>query len=80
MTLLGFSSFDRLCLGNKQQIEVYNVAYYCHQYLKKRYFIPFKAARVVQWLERRRRNLMILASLVRIPLWDVGAGPSDETA
>jgi hypothetical protein len=26
MALLGFSSFDRLCLGNKQQIEVYNVA------------------------------------------------------
>jgi hypothetical protein len=26
MTLLGFSSFDWLCLGNKQQIEVYNVA------------------------------------------------------
>jgi hypothetical protein len=36
-------------------------------------------ARVVQWLERRRKDLMILASLVRIPLLDVGAGPSDES-
>jgi hypothetical protein len=38
-----------------------------------------QAARVAQWLERRRKDLVILASLVRIPLWDVGAGPSDET-
>jgi hypothetical protein len=34
---------------------------------------------VAQWLERRRKDLMIFASPVRIPLWDVGAGLSDET-
>jgi hypothetical protein len=38
------------------------------------------AVRVAQWLERRRSDLVILASPVRIPLWDVGAVPSDETA
>ena len=38
-----------------------------------------QAARMAQWLERRRKDLIILASPVRIPLWDVGAGPSDET-
>jgi hypothetical protein len=37
------------------------------------------AARVVQWLERRLKDLVILASPVRMPLWDVGSGPSDET-
>jgi hypothetical protein len=37
------------------------------------------AASVAQWLEQRREDLMILTSLVRIRLWDVGAGPSDET-
>ena len=31
------------------------------------------AARVAQCLERRRKDLVILASPVRIPLWDVGA-------
>jgi hypothetical protein len=34
---------------------------------------------VAQWLERRAKDLMILASGVRIPLGDVGAGLSDET-
>jgi hypothetical protein len=33
------------------------------------------AARVTQWLERRRKDLVIL----RIPLRDMGASPSDET-
>jgi hypothetical protein len=37
-----------------------------------------EVARMEQWLERRRKDL-ILASLVRIPQWDVGAGPYDET-
>jgi hypothetical protein len=36
-------------------------------------------ARVAQLLERRRKDLMILESRVEIPLWDVSAGPSDET-
>jgi hypothetical protein len=35
---------------------------------------------VVQWLERRRKDLVILAFPVRILLWDVGVGRSDETA
>ena len=35
------------------------------------------AARVAPWLERRA--LMILELGVRTPLWDVGAGLSDET-
>jgi hypothetical protein len=35
--------------------------------------------RVAQWLEWRHRDLMILASQVRISMWDVGAGLSDET-
>jgi hypothetical protein len=39
----------------------------------------FEVARVAQWLERRRKGLMIVASPVRISLWKVGAGPSDET-
>jgi hypothetical protein len=34
---------------------------------------------VAQWLERRRKDLMVIASPVRIQLWDVGAGLSDET-
>jgi hypothetical protein len=34
---------------------------------------------VAQRLEWRRKDLMILTSPVRIPLWDVGTGPSDET-
>jgi hypothetical protein len=38
-----------------------------------------QAARVAQWLERRRKDLVILASPVRNPLWDVGASPLDET-
>jgi hypothetical protein len=33
---------------------------------------------VVQWLERRHKDLVILESLVRIPLWDISDGPSDE--
>jgi hypothetical protein len=37
------------------------------------------SARVAQWLEQRRNDLMIFASPVQIPLWDVGAGPSDDT-
>jgi hypothetical protein len=32
-----------------------------------------------QRLERQRKDLMILSSRVRIPLWDLGTGPSDET-
>jgi hypothetical protein len=36
-------------------------------------------ARVAQWLEWRCKDMMILASPVRIPLWDVGAVHSDET-
>jgi hypothetical protein len=39
----------------------------------------YKAVRVVQWLERRRKDLVILASPVRILLWDVGVGLSEET-
>ena len=39
----------------------------------------YAAAGVAQWLERRRKDLLILASPVRIPLWDMGVGPSDET-
>jgi hypothetical protein len=34
---------------------------------------------MAQWLERRRKDLVIPASPDQIPLWDVGAGPSDET-
>jgi hypothetical protein len=41
--------------------------------------VECKAARVAQWLEQRRKDLVILASPVRIPLWDVGVGPSDAT-
>jgi hypothetical protein len=33
------------------------------------------AAHVVQWLKQRRKDLVILASPVHIPLWDMGAGP-----
>jgi hypothetical protein len=36
-------------------------------------------ARVVQWLERRRKDMVILKWRVQIPLWNVGAGSSDET-
>jgi hypothetical protein len=43
------------------------------------HFRSLIVVRVAQWLERRLKDLMILASPVRIPLWDVGAGPSDET-
>jgi hypothetical protein len=49
------------------------------------FYLPFKNfsfiwnARVAQWLKRRRKDLVILVSPVRIPQWDVGAGPSDET-
>jgi hypothetical protein len=38
-----------------------------------------KVARVAQWLEQRRKDMMILASRIQIPLWDVGSGLSDET-
>jgi hypothetical protein len=38
-----------------------------------------QAARVAEWLERRYKDMAILASPVRIPLWDMGAGLSDET-
>jgi hypothetical protein len=34
---------------------------------------------VVVWLEQRRKDLMILTSRIRIPLWDVSAGHADET-
>ena len=48
MTLLEFSSFDPLCLGNKQQIEAYNVANDCHEYFKKKYFILLKSKNVIK--------------------------------
>ena len=52
MTLLGFSSFDRLCLGNKQQIEAYNVAniilYAIAINILKRYFILLKSKNVIK--------------------------------
>jgi hypothetical protein len=38
-----------------------------------------QAARVTQWLEQRYKDLVVLTSQVRIPLWDMGASPSDET-
>jgi hypothetical protein len=38
-----------------------------------------KISHVAEWLERRRKHLVIVTSPVRIPLWDVGVGPSDET-
>jgi hypothetical protein len=34
---------------------------------------------VSDYKERRRKDVVILAFSVRIPLWDVGACPSDET-
>ena len=41
---------------------------------------PRMVARVVQWLKRRLKDLVIFASPVRIPLWDhVGVGPLGET-
>jgi hypothetical protein len=40
---------------------------------------PLSNAGVAQWLELRRKDLVILTSPVRIPLWDVGVGYSDET-
>jgi hypothetical protein len=43
------------------------------------YLIPYVVARVAQRLERPHTDLMIFTSQVRIPLWDVRAGPSDET-
>jgi hypothetical protein len=33
----------------------------------------------ISFIEQWRKDLMILSSRVRISLWDVGAGPSDET-
>jgi hypothetical protein len=36
-------------------------------------------ARMAQWLKPRSKDLMILTSPVRIPLWNVSAGPSDDT-
>jgi hypothetical protein len=36
-------------------------------------------AHVAQWLERWRKDLVVRASPVRISLWDVGVGLSDET-
>jgi hypothetical protein len=36
-------------------------------------------ARMAQLLERMRKDLVIFTSRIWIPLWDVGAGPSDET-
>jgi hypothetical protein len=38
----------------------------------------FGVSRVVQWLQLRRKDLMILASRLRIALWDVGVGLLDE--
>jgi hypothetical protein len=35
--------------------------------------------RVAQWLEQRCKDLMIFASRVRIPQWDMGASPTDKT-
>jgi hypothetical protein len=40
---------------------------------------PLKVARVAQRLERRLKDLTILTSWNRSPLWDVGADLSDET-
>jgi hypothetical protein len=38
-----------------------------------------QVACVAQWLDRKRKDLVILASTVRITLWDMGVGLSDET-
>jgi hypothetical protein len=38
-----------------------------------------EVVRVAQWLQRRRKDLMTLALRIRIPVWDVSAGLSDET-
>jgi hypothetical protein len=45
-----------------------------HQHVINCFVLIF--ARVARWLERRRKDLM---SRVRIPLWDLGDGLSDET-
>jgi hypothetical protein len=39
----------------------------------------FAIARLAQWLERQRKDLVILTSRVRIPLSEMDAVPSDET-
>jgi hypothetical protein len=40
--------------------------------------LGYRVARVTQLLERWRKNILILALRVQIPLWDVGGGLSDE--
>ena len=50
---------------------------YIYKVISKPHFA--EAVRMAQWLEQRHKDLVIFASLVQIPLWDVGAGPSDET-
>jgi hypothetical protein len=34
---------------------------------------------VAQWLEQRRKDLVILVSPVRIPLWEMGAGVTERS-
>jgi hypothetical protein len=38
-------------------------------------YLATEAARVAQWLQRLRKDLMIPVLPVQIPLWDMGAGP-----
>jgi hypothetical protein len=42
-------------------------------------FVTSSYARMAQWKERRRKDVMIHESLVRIPLWDVGASLFEES-
>jgi hypothetical protein len=61
---------NTICLRDVQVDSLFIIkSYLVHQYL-----------RVAQWSESiGLKDLMVLESGVRIPLWDVGAGLSDET-
>jgi hypothetical protein len=75
--------------GNNDEI------YFCRFYMEKKFLyesdercgpwasclvlLPFFTVCMVQWLEQRRKDLMIPVSLVQNRLWDMGAGVTERS-
>jgi hypothetical protein len=65
---------QRMLWGHLAEYHVYNVFP-----LLLHTCVQFSCACVAQWLEQRRKKMMILTLWVEIQLWDLGAGHSDAT-
>jgi hypothetical protein len=62
-----------------QTIKIYAIFKHLYHALKMVDYNFRLIALVAYWLGQRYQDMMILKSQARISLWDVGAGPSDET-